>query len=104
MITVFNGEILTSTATEDEVLFVEKDGNGNTVPAGRNLYTFTLKTGSVQMAVGKSVDTSKAATWSTAGDKWLHTINNNGYAPGGPQEGNNDNLRVVGVATVAVTW
>ena len=104
MIIVHNGENITSTATEDEVLFVELNDNGETVPAGRNQYLFEIVSGTVQVAAGKAVDTSKATSKTTAGTKWVMTIANQGYGPNGPQEGNKTNLRIVGVGVVAVTW
>lgn len=105
MIVVHKGETLTSTATEDEVLFVELNENGEIVPVGRETIMFETLTGTVQVAVGKSVNTAKATSHtSSAAAKFILTIRNAGYAQGEPQEGNNTNLRIVGVGTVDCNW
>ena len=105
MIIVHKGETLTSTATEDEVLFVEVDENGNVVPVGRETIMFEVLSGTVQVAVGKSVNTAKATSHSTsAAPKFVLTIKNAGYPAGEPQEGNRTNLRVVGIGTIDCNW
>lgn len=105
MIRVFKGETLTSTATEDEVLFLEKNDGGDAVPIGRTKIDFVVLSGTVQVGVGGPVDTSKATSHTTsAATSWSMTISNQGYTHNGPQEGNNSNLRIVGVGTVAVNW
>ena len=97
MIIVKNGDLLTSTANEDEVMFVEPDEQGNLNPLGRTTISFHLKSGSVQMRPGLPID-SVTVTRTTADEKWFHTVGSQNY------EGGFSNLRVKGVATVAVCW
>lgn len=105
MIIVANGETLTSTTTEDEVMFVAPDDDGKIRPVGRQLISFSVLSGSVQVAVGKAVDTSKATAHTTsAAQNFSLTIANQSYPADGPREGGPRNLRIVGTGTVAVTW
>lgn len=97
MIIVQNGDTLISTANEDEVMFVEPDEQGNLKPLGRTTIGFELLTGSIQTRPGKAID-STSTTRSTANMKWFHTVGSQ------DQEGGYSNLRVKGVATVAVCW
>lgn len=105
MIIVYNGETLTSTATEDEVVFMDIDDNGIAKPTGRVLVNFDVLSGSVQIAVGKSVNTTKASAHTTsAAQKFSATIASQSYPAGAPQEGGPRNLRIVGAGTVSCTW
>ena len=97
MIIVQNGDTLTSTANEDEVMFVEPDEQGNLKPLGRTTIGFELLTGGIQTRPGKAID-STSYTRSTANMKWFHTVSSQ------DQEGGDSNLRVKGVATVVVCW
>lgn len=97
MIIVQNGDTLTSTANEDEVMFAEPDEQGNLKPLGRTTIGFHLKTGSIQSRPGKAID-STSTTRTTADEKWFHTVSSQ------EQEGGYSNLRVKGVATVTVCW
>lgn len=100
MIIVYNGQNLTSTATEDEVCFMELDENGIARPLGRTTITFEFSSGTqVQMEQGRSVNTSAATTHtSSAHTKWLMTVSSQA------QEGGYSNIRVVGAGVVAVSW
>lgn len=105
MIIVFNGETLTSTATEDEVLFMDIDDDGRPKSAGRVKVDFEVLTGTVQIAVGKSVTTAKASSHTTsAAPKFSATISNQAYPVNEPQEGGPRNLRIIGAGTVSCTW
>ena len=97
MIIVQNGDTLTSTANEDEVMFVEPDEQGNLKPLGRTTIGFELLTGGIQTCVGKPINAASTSR-STANMKWFHTVSSQ------EQEGGYSNLRVKGVATVAVCW
>ncbi len=97
MIIVQNGDTLTSTATEDEVMFAEPDEEGNLIPLGRTTIGFELLTGSIQTRPGLTIDAT-STTRSTANMKWFHTVSSQS------QEGGFSNLRVKGVATVTVCW
>lgn len=99
MILVKNGQNLTSTATEDEVLFTSPDEEGNQKPAGRQQFCFEMISGTIQCEVGKAVNTSLATSHSTtANSKWIMTLDPQDF------EGGFRNLRVVGVGVVAVSW
>lgn len=97
MIIVQNGDTLTSTANEDEVMFVEPDEQGNLKPLGRTTIGLELLTGGIQTCVGKAIN-ANSTTRSTANMKWFHTVSSQ------DQEGGSSNLRVKGVATVTVCW
>ena len=93
---VYNGQLVTTTAVQVDLIPVEFNEQGEEVVAGRNLFTFELVSGSVQTAVGRDV-TSNTATKSTAGAKWLHTAT--------PSRNNNyDNIKAKGVATFWIHW
>lgn len=105
MIIVYQGESLTSTATEDEVMFMEIGDNGRPRPTGRIEVMFEMVSGTIQCAVGKSVNTSKATSHTTtAQPRSILTIANQSYPANEPQEGGPRNLRVVGVGVCDCNW
>lgn len=71
---VLNGGRVTI-STEVDLIPVEYNSDGTLVAAGRNVFTFELVSGSVQMGVGAAIDGGgfTHVTRSTAGEKWLHT-------------------------------
>ena len=103
MIEVLNGETFSSTAIEEIIVPIERDGDTNRA-AGHNLFQFVLVSGSVQTAVGESVKT-RHRTYSTAGDKWQHTLQPNKNFEALPEGVDGcSNLHAKGVGTVTITW
>lgn len=93
---VFNGQLITTTATQVDIVPVELNEQGEQFVSGRNTFFFELKSGSVQTCVGVEIPAA-TATKSTAGDKWFHTAT--------PASTNNyDNIKAKGVATFWIHW
>jgi hypothetical protein len=97
---VLNGSLVTTDATDQEIIPMELNADGDLVPAGRTIFTFSLVSGSVKMGVGTEIDDGDFvhATNSTAGDKWLLTA-----SPSLEQDWHS-NLRGKGVATFKIYW
>ena len=105
MILVQKGQLLTSTATEDEVLFVELDENGQLQPAGRAKFDFSVVSGTVKVGVGKAiVAAAHADHTTTAQQNFSITLSQLGTMTEAAKEGGPMNLRIVGVGVVSVTW
>lgn len=100
MIQVLNGGLLTTDATDQEIVPMELGDDGELSPAGRNIFLFELVSGSVQMGVGVAIDDGSFvhAAHATAGDKWLHT------ASPSLTEDHYGNIRGKGVATTRIYW
>lgn len=100
MIQVVNGSLVTTDATDQEIVPMDIGTDGEMKIAPRNIFCFEWVSGSVQMGVGFPIDDGDFvhAAHAAAGDKWLHTASPSLAAdhPG--------NLRGKGVATFRIYW
>lgn len=100
MIQVVNGSLVTTDATDQEIVPMVLGADGEMKPAGRDVFGFELVSGSVEMGVGVPIDDGdfNHATHSTVGDKWFHT------ASPSLTEDHIGNIRGKGVATFRIYW
>ena len=100
MIKALNGSLITSIASEEEIVPMEYSEDGDLKPAGRSEFNFFLVSGSVQTGVGPSISPAgyTHATWGTAGNTWKHTASPENI------ENSNRNIRSKGVGTFNIFW
>ncbi len=100
VINVLNGSLVTTDATDKEIIPLQEDSTGSLVPAPRTTFFFELVSGSVKMGVGDAIDLAgyTHASHATAGDKWFHT------AEPSTEVDWRSNLRGKGVATFNIYW
>lgn len=100
MIQAVNGSLVTTDATDQEIVPMEIDADGEMSPAGRDIFGFEWVSGSVQMGVGVPIDDGDFvhAAHTAAGDKWFHT------ASPSLTENHPGNIRGKGVATFRIYW
>lgn len=104
MTQVLNGSTVTI-STEDDIIPVVKGDDGQYHAAGRDVFTFELVSGSVQMGVGNEIDEGSFvhATRSTAGEKWVHTASPD--LTRSIADGFHGNIRAKGSSgVVKITW
>lgn len=99
MIQVVNGSLVTTDATDQEIVPMVIDADGEMKPSGREIFGFEWVSGSVQMGVGVPIDEGDFvhAPHAAAGN-WFHTASPS-LTPDHP-----GNLRGKGVATFKIYW